>query len=224
MTRIFCYTAILGGFPDRLHTVSESTAGDANAAKFNAFIDQRKCYPWRVSFNGWQTIQQGSEDDPRRTARKLKVLAHKTFPEAEYSLWVDGCLTPITPVWQLIDRFLSHHDICVFEHAQRSCVYKELEACIRLHKDDPAVMRKQVAAYRREGYPHDNGLAETTAVLRRHNAATEEFNEAWWAEVLCGSVRDQLSFNHVCWKLGMQYTTFEGTRVKSPHFKYRPHR
>jgi len=143
----------------------------------------------------------------------------------DYSLWVDGCLTPLTPIWELVDRFLNNHDICVFEHCERGCVYKEAEACIRLKKDNPARIRAQVDRYRREGYPYNNGLGETTAVLRRHTKAMEDFNEAWWEEIRTGSCRDQLSFNYAHWKLGTDgYATFEGTRIKSPDFKWRPHR
>ena len=223
MSRIIAYTAVLGDIGDELQRPPELAADSVRAAQFKAFVDQREKV-WQTEINGWTTRQQAAGVSPRRTARRLKVLAHKTFPDAEYSLWVDGCLTPITPVWELIDRFLSHHDICVFEHCERACVYKELEACLRLRKDNPVTMRKQVDGYRREGYPHDNGLAETTAVLRRHNKSTERFNEEWWEEINKGSYRDQLSFNHVCWRFGVEYATFEGNRPSSPHFEHRPHR
>jgi len=214
------YTAILGGFPDRLHQPAEGF-GQQNSV---AFVDGSPDFLAPDFKDGWELIPTNARANPRRTARLLKVLAHKTFPGAEYTLWVDGCLTPLTPMWQLVDQFLCNHDICVFEHLERGCVYRELEACIRLKKDDPAVMRQQVNGYREEGYPYNHGLGETTAVLRRHNEVTEALNEAWWAEIEKGSLRDQLSFNYVCWKLGADYATFEGNRTKSPHFKHRPHR
>jgi len=218
------YTAILGGFPNKLHQ-----HGGTQDEDFFAFVD---CPPGEeptltlqeAQHDGWWLRRVAVEDQPRRTARQLKILAHKTFPHAEYTLWVDGCLTPLTPMWKLVDQFLDNHDICVFEHMERSCVYRELEACIRLKKDDPQIMRDQVNRYRRDGYPYNHGLGETTAVLRRHNKVTQALNEAWWREIEQGSMRDQLSFNYVCWKLGVEYATFEGNRVKSPHFKHRPHR
>ncbi len=215
------YTAILGGFPN---TLCQPGKGAGFGQDFVAFVDGSPDSLVPDFRDGWETRPQDARDNPRRTARLLKVLAHKAFPHVEYTLWVDGCLTPLTPMWQLVDRFLYNHDICVFEHLERGCVYRELEACIRMKKDDPAVMRDQVNRYREEGYPYNHGLGETTAVLRRHNKVTQAFNEAWWDEIKRGSMRDQLSFNYVCWKLGVEYATFEGNRVKSPHFRHRPHR
>ena len=235
MSKFICYTAILGGFPNQLHRPPQ--AGKEGGAEFWAFVDDKSMpdgcksgdmyADWKLV--SWPSAFDDQPLDPRREARRLKVLAH-TMEDVDYSLWVDGCLTPLDPVWQLVDLYLNQHDICVFEHAQRGCLYKELEACLRLKKDDPGKMRQQVARYREAGYPHDNGLAETTAVLRRHNDRIKEFNEEWWSEIQAGSCRDQLSFNFVMWNLGwgvsgdQGYTTFEGNRTDSPHFKHRLHR
>jgi hypothetical protein len=124
----------------------------------------------------------------------------------------------------MIDQLLDHRDLAMFEHMQRNCVYQELEACVKLKKDAVRVMRDQVNRYRRSGYPHNNGLAETTAVLRRHSAQVRDFNERWWAEIASGSQRDQLSVDFVCWKLGLRYAHLEGVRTRSPHFAWRNHR
>lgn len=220
------YTAILGGFPNELKRPPETTT-EQKGCDFTAFVDNLAVpeVAFGVSrMNGWDLKVIHPDGDPRRKARLIKTLAHRNFPDAEYSLWLDGCLTLLTPYWLFVDRFLSEHDICVFEHMQRSCVYRELEACIRLNKDEPKVMRDQVNRYRREGYPYNNGLGETTAVLRRHTPKIAELNELWWEEIQRGSLRDQLSFDYCCWKLGIEYATFEGTRTNSPHFKHTPHR
>jgi hypothetical protein len=217
------YTAIFGDIADTLYRPRqpEDECCDVPSTTFMAFTDQLD-KPAKVA--GWDMVQV-SASQPRIHARRLKVLAHQTLPtDVKYSLWVDGCLTPVELPHLLIDRFLGDVDICVFEHSQRGCVYKELEACLRLKKDSASLMRQQLSRYRSEGYPYDNGLAETTAVLRRHTEDIEFFNKAWWKEIVNGSVRDQLSFNYVAWKLGIRYNTFEGTRVESPHFIWRSHK
>ena len=81
-----------------------------------------------------------------------------------------------------------------------------------------------VARYKREGYPKDNGLAETTCVMRRHTPAVIKFNEEWWKELRANSIRDQLSCDYVLWKLGMSYMTLEGVRTDCAHFSWVPHR
>jgi hypothetical protein len=85
-------------------------------------------------------------------------------------------------------------------------------------------MRQQVNGYYKQNYPYNNGLAETTAVLRRHTPQICALNEAWWSEVKQKSVRDQLSFDFLCWKLGVSYNVFAGNRCRSPHFTWRSHR
>lgn len=213
---IVVYTAIFGTIPDELYR----PVYEGEGVEYHAYVDRV-----RGSRHGWQLRPKHfTADDPRRQARQHKLLSHELYPEAEYTLWLDGCLSPLCDPRQLVDQYLGEHDICVFRHMQRNCVYQELEACLQLRKDDPQVMRRQVNTYRREGYPYNRGLAETTAVLRRHSPQVKALNEAWWRELVTGSVRDQLSFDVVCWRLGVPYATFDGTRTRCPHYKWRPHR
>ena len=187
MEQIVVCTAIFGPIKD----VLQQPENQSSHVRFVAFVDD----PSAGQLNGWLLRKaEFQSDDPRRRARQHKILSHKIYPDADVVLWVDGCLTPIQDVQALADQFLANHDLAVFEHTERGCIYKELEACIRLVKDIPDVMRRQVAWHRAEGYPYDNGLAETTALLRRHTKDICEFNETWWREVERGSVRDQLSF------------------------------
>lgn len=217
MNDIVVYTAIFGGIRDRLYQPVKAQSEENHYVVFSDTIRD-------AARNGWEIRHVAKSDNPQRCARRLKVLSHKTFPDARYTLWVDGCLTPVEEAWRLVDRFLNDTDLCVFEHMERGCVYQELEACIKLKKDDPAVMRQQISRYKEASYPYHNGLAETTAVLRRETDAIRAFNELWWLEIEQGSIRDQLSFDYTAWELGIEYATFEGTRTRSPHFVWRPHR
>ena len=36
-------------------------------------------------------------------------------------------------------------------------------------KDNASTIKKQVDAYRKEGYPKDIGMVETCVILRKHN-------------------------------------------------------
>jgi hypothetical protein len=213
--RIVAYTAILGRFPDRLFP-PRIVGAEVVAYVDDADAGRRDGWPLRAP--AWRTASA------RRDARRHKLLAHELHPDADYSLWLDGCFTPVLDARELVARHLADHDICVFRHRERNCAYDEGAACARLRKDDPVVIREQLARYAAAGYPRRRGLAETGVVLRRHTAATRRLNEAWWAELEAGSLRDQLSFDYVCWRLGLTYATFARDRLHCPYFRWRPHR
>jgi len=137
---------------------------------------------------------------------------NKCFPPVcDYSLWIDGNTFPKFNIDYYIDNFLNEHDMCVFKHPIRDCIYDEAEACSILSLDDSSIIKSQMDKYRKENYPSHNGLAATTYVLRRHTHKILEFNDLWWTEINNGSIRDQLSFDYCCWKLDIKYNTFPET-------------
>lgn len=216
----YVYTAIFGDIPDQLRTPVADPA-----ATYVAFRDSRSAGGSGATYRGWQLKPpEINHPNPRRAARYHKCRPDQLFDDAEYSLWIDGCLQLLTPIGELIDKYLVACDLAVFKHRQRDCVYQEGKACVDLKKDDPAVIERQLAGYREMGYPDKNGLGETTAVLRRHTPRMRVFNERWEHEIVHNSLRDQLSFDVVCWQLGLPYNHLAGSRVKSPHFAWYPHR
>ncbi len=216
------YTGIFGDISDELRVRPRQNT----AVAFISFLDEQRSKKYRF-FNStrWKVYKpQFRYENLRRQARAHKVLAHKIFKNCRYSLWIDGCLqlTDNNVIGEM-EKYLKNTDICVFKHRSRNCVYDELKACIEQQKDDKGIMITQAAKYQEEGYPANNGLAETTALLRRHNKATMEFNEMWWEEICNGSYRDQLSFNYTAWKLGMNYEVFAGNSIRNPYFKWFRH-
>jgi hypothetical protein len=164
-------------------------------------------------------------DDPCRNAKAHKILAHHYFPNAHYSLWIDGSVRIKTqqPLHELAELYLQSADIAVFTHRIRGCIYREAQACIHAGKDDPAIIRRQMKYYRYEAYPPDAGLAECTVILRRHTERTKQFNEVWWDEIKKHSRRDQLSFNYVAWKLQMAVALLPGKVDDNELFELHPH-
>ncbi|HVU85660.1 MAG TPA: glycosyltransferase domain-containing protein [Puia sp.] len=214
--KIVVYTAIAGGY-DSLKPVLPLWQDEAT---FVAFLDK----PQRVP--GWEirTVHEGFKD-PCRNAKIHKILPHKFFPDADYSLWIDGCvrLKSIMPLRQWIKEYLAKHDQAQCKHWGRDCIYQEGGACLQYHWDLPAIIHRQMDKYFSEGYPRNNGLGECTVIFRRHTQAVENLNELWWKEISEGSRRDQLSFNYVCHKLGFKYTHLPGTILNNPHFHWLPH-
>ena len=152
-------------------------------------------------------------DDPVRNAKIHKILSHRYFPDKTYSLWLDGSVVInfSFPVEHLVSAYLADCDVAVFRHSRRTCVYQEAQASLLQRLDDPQIIRRQVDTYTHAGYPANAGLSENCVLLRRHTAAVQDFNEAWWEEIRRGSRRDQLSFDYVAWKCGLTYRHFPGS-------------
>jgi hypothetical protein len=224
------YSCIAGGYDDAKHLLSGQPRTWPDV-RFCLYTDT----PGLGEYcNGWQIKpfhRSGSEQStPQRVARWHKLNAHLALPlDTEYSIWIDGSQKfklDVDP-WTLLQRSLPtlspHIGLAAFKHPQRNCIYQELEACLKLKKDEPQLMREQIARYRTEGYPAELGLVETACVVRRHSAWQVQFNTAWWRELAEGSVRDQLSFNYVAWKTGTSYGHVPGRRDRSDFFEFLPH-
>jgi hypothetical protein len=143
--------------------------------------------------------------DPRRNSRMVKVLSH-LFIKEEWSLWVDGSV--VVKCWGDLEAFKQLGDLVIFKHQQRQCIYQEAKAVLKHEKDTPKVVNEQMERYKAEDYPVNNGLIHSSTILRRHTKEIIEFNNRWWAEICRHSVRDQLSFNYVAWKMGIKIGYF----------------
>lgn len=192
--KIAVVTAIAGGF-DKLH---EPKFRDENA-DYIAFIDQD------IKSNIWQIrrIEYTHFKQPRMTAKIHKILIHK-YCDYEYTLWVDGALSMLGSIGELINNFLGQADIALFRHRFRNCAYEEHLASFRntLHaKGEPRSVREnQIKRYRNEGLPVKLGLYECTFILRKNNEKVRKFNEMWWSEVSVYSSSDQVPFMYTMWK------------------------
>lgn len=196
---ITVYTAIFGNYD-----ILRDPQNCNKDCRYLCFTDNpQDSYAWET------VIQQRLMTTPVLDARLRKILAHE-FIDTKYSIWLDSNLRlSIDPVC-LITDYLSSHDIALFEHCERDCIYQEAEANIFLDKAPTKDIYKQVGRYRLEGYPNHNGLVETSLLIRRHTPEVCEFNESWWKEILRSTHRDQLSFNVICWRLGIEYKSIEG--------------
>jgi len=213
---IVVYTAITRGYD----SLKEPPRSARDGTAFVAFLDQP------AASSTWQSRAIHRQfRDPCRNAKRHKILSHLYFPDALYSLWIDGSVTIrfTDSIQELIGRYLADSDLVVFQHRTRTCLYQEASVCLQRGLDDPAVILRQVSRYTREGYPSNAGLAECPVVLRRHSPAVRAFNEAWWEEITRGSKRDQLSFPYLARKMGLRYGTFPGTISDATLFHRGPH-
>lgn len=148
--------------------------------------------------------------DNVRLARRIKILGHEYLPEYDFSIWVDAKLEIVGDMDVYKNKYRGKESMLCFNHYDNDCIYQEKKACLSLKKDEPEVMEQQMEKYRREGYPEHNGLIDSGFLVRDlHDENVKKVMETWWAEVVTGSKRDQLSFNYACWKNDFVYDTSE---------------
>lgn len=217
------YTTIFGDH-DFLREPSRDLAG---ACPFICFTDD----PTLTSEHFQLRICRRQLADPVRESRMYKILPHVFLPEYRYTLWVDASTElHISDPAALVAEQLRDCGIAIMEHPANDDIYAELDRCLHFRKDDPGLMKRQVEAYRRDGYPAGGGLVSGCAILRDNlDPRVCELNEAWWSEVQRFSRRDQLSFNYVAWKRGIRYAILDRFRTLTPlpqsrYFTIHPHK
>ena len=112
MSKIVVYTAIAGNYD----TLKEPPGKLLKEADFVAFCD------FIPTTRAWQIQKTCAEfADPARNAKIHKILPHIFFPEATYSLWIDGSvkINRAFPIRQWIEEYLGEHDLAVFKHPAR---------------------------------------------------------------------------------------------------------
>jgi hypothetical protein len=219
MNRIVVYTAVFGGYEGLIPQPR------FDGVDYICFTDTPlRSRRWEVR------VVEPDLDDPTRNARKYKLLPHEFLSDYEISVWIDANYLIVGDIRELLATELAGVNMAVFDHAQtlsdpRDCVYEEHKSILDMgkrtgsYKDDPDVMSRQIERYRQEGYPPDNGLIFTAALLRRHNEPDViRTMEKWWQEISRGSRRDQLSFNYSAWKEGFFYSIIEGDLRNNPWF------
>ncbi|KAM7280139.1 hypothetical protein ACFE04_007273 [Oxalis oulophora] len=188
-----CYVA----FWDEVTVEAQESKG--NRIGENHFIGK-----WRVV-----VVKNLPFSDQRLNGKIPKMLGHRLFPNAKYSIWVDSKSQfrrdPLGVLEALLWR--SKSVLAISEHGARSSVYDEAKAVVKKHKATPEEVELQLYQYRLDGLPEDkrfNGkkaLSEASVIVREHTPLTNLLMCLWFNEVVRFTSRDQLSFPYVLWRL-----------------------
>ncbi|KAK8941337.1 hypothetical protein KSP39_PZI010779 [Platanthera zijinensis] len=145
--------------------------------------------------------------DSRRNGKVPKLLLHRLFPNARFSLWVDGKLELVVDPYQILERFLWRRNVtfAISRHYRRFDVFEEAEANKAAGKYDNASIDSQIGFYKREGLTHysdkklpiTSDVPEGCVIIREHIPITNLFTCLWFNEVDRFTSRDQLSFSTV---------------------------
>lgn len=200
-------------------------AGNYDTLKDPEFIDENCDYvcftdSGELASGIWQVrMMEDAGLDSTRHQRMYKVLPHRFLPEYEYSVYVDGNVRITGSLRDFVRNQWKGAPLLGLKHPSRDNVYDEAEACINLGKDDPGIIRRQIARYRSEGYRADNGLTVTNIMFRRHkDKRLVKVMEDWWDEIRENSRRDQLSFCYVCWKNHFEYDVSDLKSYRSEYW------
>jgi len=140
--------------------------------------------------------------DPRRNSRIQKILSHKYFDD-EYTIYIDGNMKLLISPEEIIKRYMKGYDMALFSHGVRDCVYDEAMEVAKLGLDNVETIIEQAKYYEDHHYGKKKGLLQGGFIVRRNNARTQAFNEAWWADFCRFSRRDQLSLMPAVDKAGV---------------------
>ncbi|KAK4421226.1 hypothetical protein Salat_2073100 [Sesamum alatum] len=157
---------------------------------------------WRII-----VVQNLPYSDPRRNGKVPKLLLHRLFPNARYSLWIDAKLELVVDPIQILERFLwrKNASFAISRHYRRFDVFVEAEANKAAGKYDNASIDFQIDFYKKEGLtpysakklPITSDVPEGCVIIREHIPITNLFTCLWFNEVDRFTSRDQISFSTV---------------------------
>ena len=174
---------------------------------------------------GWKIQKIDISLPDVKQARYWKINSH--LLDSEYTIWVDASFHIDGPIQELVEGVKG---MACYPHGtvwlSNKTAYEEAEVCKEAGLDDPRIINKQVARYRKEGFP-DKPLFSTGILVRKNTPEIKRFNEIWWDEVKRGSYRDQISQTYAAWKTGVDIERIEEGDVyknnyvtKTKHVKY----
>ncbi|KAL2455315.1 hypothetical protein Fot_45492 [Forsythia ovata] len=184
---------------------------------FNMFVDEeteaflinsneldssKKIGLWRIV-----VVHNLPYSDPRRNGKVPKLLLHRLFPNARYSLWVDAKLELVVDPYQILERFLwrKNASFAISRHYKRFDVFVEAEANKAAGKYENASIDFQIDFYKKEGltpfstdkFPITSDVPEGCVIIREHIPISNLFTCLWFNEVDRFTSRDQISFSTV---------------------------
>ncbi|KAF9621662.1 hypothetical protein IFM89_025573 [Coptis chinensis] len=156
-------------------------------------------------------------DEPRRNGKVPKILTHRLFPQAQYSIWIDGKMELIVDPLLMLERYLwrGKHTFAIARHKHHQSIYEEADAIKRRKRYARPLIDIQIKIYRYEGMepwsPSKRTISdvpEGAVIIREHTALNNLFSCLWFNEVNLFTPRDQLSFGYALYRLGDSFKLF----------------
>ncbi|KAL5558449.1 hypothetical protein UlMin_034660 [Ulmus minor] len=151
--------------------------------------------------------------DMRRVGKIPKLLPHRLFPSARYSIWLDSKLRLQLDPLRILEYFLwrKGHEYAISNHYDRHCVWEEVMQNKKLNKYNHTIIDQQFSFYQADGLTRFNAsdpnkllssnVPEGSFIIRAHTPMSNLFSCLWYNEVDRFTPRDQLSFAYTYQKL-----------------------
>jgi hypothetical protein len=191
---------------------------------YTAIYNKKDLLKMPRDLRGYEFCLFSGTEGGRGEARRKKLTPHLYFREYDYSVWVDGNIEIIDNIVPVVERFMKDHKIAVLNYPDiHHSHYEEGNICKLFGKDTAENIDPQLERYKSEGCPPLD-TPWNAVIIRRHNDSDViKFNELWLEELQRGSIRDQISFPYVSWKLGIQYAVMDNKGWDSHWFRYHSH-
>ncbi|THG00605.1 hypothetical protein TEA_008273 [Camellia sinensis var. sinensis] len=174
-------------------------------------------------------------DEPRRNGKVPKILTHRLFPQAQYSIWIDGKMELLVDPLLVLERYLwrGKHTFAIAQHKHHRSIYEEADSNKRRKRYARPLIDLHMKIYRYEGMepwsPKKNTMCrrepssygsiqqiflqnadvpEGAIIIREHTAINNLFSCLWFNEVNLFTPRDQLSFGYMVYRLGGLFKFF----------------
>ncbi|KAJ7973941.1 Transmembrane protein (DUF616) [Quillaja saponaria] len=224
-----CHIAVVScifGNSDRLRTPTDKmvTRLSRKNVCFVMFMDEVTLealtyegqVPDRMGFIGlWRivVVKNLPFDDMRRVGKIPKLLPHRLFPSARYSIWLDSKLRLQFDPLLILEYFLwrKGSEYAISNHYDRHCVWEEVAQNKKLNKFNHTIIDQQFAFYQADGLKRFNSsdpnkllpsnVPEGSFIIRAHTPMSNLFSCLWFNEVDRFTPRDQLSFAYTYQKL-----------------------
>lgn len=213
--KICVYTCITGEY-DNLKDINKEKGID-----YYCFTNNKN-----VKSNTWNVIYiEDKELSNVLLARKTKILGNDIVNDYDIALWMDAAVSFTKPIREFINYYLNDDDKFVaFKHGERNNIHEEMVACYRYDKESKDKIIKLEKFYKKEKYPDNNGLIESTVYIKRSNdLKVKETMKIWFDMILNYSHRDQLSFNYAIYKTGLKVKWINKKVFNNDWFKWYAH-
>uniref|UniRef100_A0ACD5VN99 Uncharacterized protein n=1 Tax=Avena sativa TaxID=4498 RepID=A0ACD5VN99_AVESA len=164
-----------------------------------------------VVVGAWRVVRLRKQlpyESPAMNGVVVKHLLHRLFPNARFSVWVDGKMQLTVDPLLLVHSLLigKGADMAVSKHPFNLHTMEEAIATARWHKwGDADAVRAQMETYCSNGLqpwspsklPYPSDVPDTAIIIRRHGSASDLFSCLLFNELEAFSPRDQLAFAYV---------------------------
>lgn len=196
MRKIVVYTAVIGEYDIVLDPVINT-----EGVEYVLFTDSSApVFAWQV-----RPIDRTVATGNPLINRWYKVFAHKLFPDADISIYLDGNIRILKNLDCLLKEFdESGAAIGLFTHMERQDIYEEVAACRQLNKfdaQDEKLIDSQLGFYESSGFPADQKLTDNGIIFRKHHQlGLYQAMELWWEQLNTYTKRDQISLPFAIWR------------------------